>query len=146
MVCCMKIHIFYNMYLFLLVLGLCCYLKAFPSCREWGYSLLPCGFLIVMASHCVVVELGPQGTWASVVIVCGLGSCGLWALESGLCHRGARAWLLRSMWVLPRPGIEPMSPASVGRFLPLDHQGSPENDVSLNTKITLKTLWNEGLN
>ena len=109
-----------------------------------GYSLLPCGFLIVAAS--VVMEHGPQGTWASVVIVCGLGSCGSWALESRLCHCGARAWLLHSMWVLPGPGIEPMSPASVGRFLPLDHQGSPENDVSLNTKITLKTLWNEGLN
>ncbi|KAM7238053.1 hypothetical protein CapIbe_011011 [Capra ibex] len=29
----------------------------------------------------------------------------------------ARAQLLLGMWDLPRPGIEPMSPALVGRFL-----------------------------
>ena len=109
-----------------------------------GYSLLLCGFLIVVPS--VVVEHGPKGTWASVVVVCGLNSCGSWALESGLSNCGARTWLLRSMWVLPGSGIEPISPALVGRFLPLDHQGSPENYTSLNTKITLKTLWKEGLN
>ena len=28
------------------------------------------------------------------------------------------------MWNLPRPGIEPTSPALAGRFLTLDHQGS----------------------
>ena len=42
---------------------------------------------------------------ASVVVVCRLSSC------------GARAWLLRSMWDLPGPGIEPVSPVLAGRFL-----------------------------
>ena len=30
---------------------------------------------------------------------------------------GTQAWLLHSMWNLPRPGTEPMSPAKAGRFL-----------------------------
>ena len=42
-----------------------------------------------------------------------LSSCAAWA------------WLLLCMWNLPRPGIEPMSPALAGRFYPLCHQGSP---------------------
>ena len=29
------------------------------------------------------------------------------------------------MWDLPRPGIEPVSPALVGDSYPLDHEGSP---------------------
>ena len=45
------------------------------------------------------------GTQASVVAACGLRSCGTWAQ------------LLRGMWDLPGPGIEPMSPALAGGFL-----------------------------
>ena len=44
--------------------------------------------------------------------VCGLSSCG--------------ADLLRGLWGPPRPGTEPMSPASGGGFLTTDHQGRPE--------------------
>ena len=29
---------------------------------------------------------------------------------------GSRAWLLRGMWYLPRPGLESVSPALAGRF------------------------------
>ena len=47
----------------------------------------------------------------------GFSSCGLWALERRLSSCGTRALLLRSMWDLPRPGIEPMSPALAGGFL-----------------------------
>ena len=54
---------------------------------------------------------------ASVVAVRGLSSCGLWALERRLSSCGAWAWLLRGMWDLPGPGIEPMSPALAGGFL-----------------------------
>ena len=33
-----------------------------------------------------------------------------------LSNCGSRAQLLRSMWDLPRPGLEPVSPALAGRF------------------------------
>ena len=33
-----------------------------------------------------------------------------------LSNCGSRAQLLRGMWDLPRPGLEPVSPALAGRF------------------------------
>ena len=48
---------------------------------------------------------------------CGLSSCGSQAPERRLSNCGARAQLLRGMWDLPRPGLEPMSPALAGGFL-----------------------------
>ena len=46
----------------------------------------------------------------------GFSSCGLRALERRLSSCGARAQLLRSMWDLPGPGIEPMFRALAGRL------------------------------
>ena len=72
------------------------------------------------ASHCSGFSCwGAQalGTWASVVVAHGLSSCGSQALECRLSSCGARAQLLRGMWDLPRPGIEPLSPALAGGFL-----------------------------
>ena len=57
------------------------------------------------------------GLWASVVAAHGLSSCGSRALELRLSSCGAWAYLLRGMWDLPGPGIEPMSPALAGGFL-----------------------------
>ena len=56
------------------------------------------------------------GTWASVVVAHGVSSCGSWALEHRLSSCGARAYLLCSMWDLPGPGLEPVSPALAGGF------------------------------
>ena len=39
---------------------------------------------------------------------------------------GSRAQLLRGMWDLPRPGLEPLSPASAGRFSTAAPPGKPE--------------------
>ena len=47
----------------------------------------------------------------------GFSSCGSRALERRLSSCGARAQLLPSMWDLPGPGLEPMSPAPAGGFL-----------------------------
>ena len=47
----------------------------------------------------------------------GFSSCGSWALECRVSSSGAWAQLLRGMWDLPGPGIEPMSPALAGGFL-----------------------------
>ena len=38
---------------------------------------------------------------------------------------GARAQLLRGMWDLPRPGLEPASPALAGRFSTTAPPGKP---------------------
>ena len=96
-----------------------------------GSSLLHTGFLQLwregatlrcsaQASHCSgfscrgACALGPR---ASVVVAGGSGSCGSWALEHRLSSCGAQAQLLLGMWDLPRPGIEPVSPALAGGFL-----------------------------
>ena len=47
----------------------------------------------------------------------GFSSCGSQGLECRLSSCGAWAYLLRSMWDLPGPGLEPVSPALAGRFL-----------------------------
>jgi len=63
-----------NIYLFLSVLGLCCWAQAFSVCGEWGL-------------HCSC------GAWASY---CGGFSCGAWALgHSGSVVVGLTA---RGLW------------------------------------------------
>ena len=47
----------------------------------------------------------------------GFSSCGTRALERRLSSCGARALLLRGMWEIPGPGLEPLSPALAGGFL-----------------------------
>ena len=42
-----------------------------------------------------------------------------------LSNRGSRAQLLRSMWDLPRPGLEPVPLHWQADSQPLRHQGSP---------------------
>ena len=42
-----------------------------------------------------------------------------------LGNRGSRAELLRGMWDLPRPGLEPVSPALAGRFSTTAPPGKP---------------------
>ena len=84
------------------------------------------------ASHCGFSCCGAWalGTWASVVVARGLSGCGLWALECRLSICGSRALLLRSMWDLPRPGIEPMSPALAGGFF--NHWTTREDHLQWN--------------
>ena len=82
------------------------------------------------ASHCSGFSCcGARalGARASVVAARGLSSCGSRALEHMLSSCGARAQLLRGMWDLPRPGLEPMSPALAGRFLTTVPPGKPQN-------------------
>ena len=103
-------------YLFLAALGLRCCAQAFSSCSERGLLfVLVHGLLIEVASLC-------WGAWAlgaraSVVMAHRLSSCVSPALERRLSSCGTRASLLRGIWDLPRPGLEPMSPALAGGFL-----------------------------
>ena len=80
-----------------------------------GYSSLRCaGFSYCGGFCCRAQAIGAQ---ASVVVACGLSSCGSQALEHRLSSCGARAQLLRGMWDLPGPGLKPVSPALAGGFL-----------------------------
>ena len=77
---------------FWLALGPRCCARAFSSCGEQASHCS--GF-----SHCGARALGMR---APVVVACRLSSC------------GSQAQLLCSMWNLPRPGLEPVSPALAG--------------------------------
>ena len=95
---------FLFIYLFLAVLGPRCCARAFSSCGEQGPLFIAVrGPLTVAASP--VAEHRLQ--------TCRLSSC------------GTRAYLLRSMWDLPRPGHEPVSPALAGRLLTTAPPGKP---------------------
>ena len=103
-------------YLFLTALGLCCCTRAFSRCSEWEL-LFRCGG---HASHCggfSCCKTRALGMQASVVVARGLSSYGSQALEHRLSSCGAWVQLLCGMWDLPRPGIEPVSPALAGGFL-----------------------------
>ena len=88
----------------------------FLQLRRAG-AALPCG---AQASHCGSFSCcGAQalGAWASVVVARRLSGCGSWALECRLSSYGSRDQLLHSMWDLPGPELEPVSPALAGGFL-----------------------------
>ena len=132
----MYVCMYVCMYLFMAALGLRTCAGAFSSCGEWGlFFLAVCGLLIAVASlaaehglqarglqqlqHAgsVVAALGLQSLWASVVVAHGLSRCSSWALQHRLSSCGAQAQLLRGLWDLPGPGIQPVSPALAGGFL-----------------------------
>ena len=86
------------------VFGLHFCARAFSSCGKWGPLFITVrGPLIVAAS--LVVEHRLQ--------TCRLSNC------------GSRAQLLHGMWDLPRPGLEPVSPALAGRFSTTAPPGKP---------------------
>ena len=113
------IIIFKNKFIYLFIYGCVGSLllhAGFLQLQRVG-ATLRCG---ARASHCSgssCCRARALGARASVVVVHGLSSCGLQALERRLSSCGARAQLLRGMWGLPGPGLEPMYPALAGRFL-----------------------------
>ena len=98
---------FFNSSLLLAVLGLRCRTQASSTCR---WPAPRCGGFFCC---------GPQalGVQFSVVVTHRLSSCGSRALECGLGSHGTWTQLPCGMWDLPRPGIEPVSPALAGGFL-----------------------------
>ena len=98
------------------MLGLRCWAWAFSGCGEQGLLFVAvCGLLIVVASLCCRAQA--LGTWAAVVVACGLSICGSWVLERRLSSHGTQTQLLCGMWDLPGPGLELVSPALAGGFL-----------------------------
>ena len=96
--------IYLFIYLFMTVLGLCFCARAFSSCGKWGPLFIAVrGPLTIAASLVAEHRLQTRR----------LGNC------------GSRAQLLRGMWDLPRPGLEPVSPALAGRFSTTAPPGKP---------------------
>ena len=98
------INLFIYLYLLLAVLGLPFCARAFSSCGERGPLFIAVrGPLTIAAS--LVAEQRLQTRRPS--------SC------------GAQAQVLCGMWDLPRPGLEPVSPALAGRFSTTAPAGKP---------------------
>ena len=112
------------------MLGLRCCMQAFSSCGELGPPVAAVrGLLTVAASLCCRARtLGARA----------FSSCSTWALERRVSSCGARAQLPRGTWDLPRPGLEPVSPALAGRFLTTAPPGKPKSCIS---KGFLTSLW-----
>ena len=87
---------FFLIYLFLGVLGLRFCARAFSSCGKRGPLTIAAS---LVAEHRLQTRR--------------LSSC------------GSRVHLLRGMWDLPRPGLEPVSPALAGRFSTTAPPGKP---------------------
>ena len=96
--------IFKFIYLFLAVLGLRFCARAFSSFGKWGPLFIAVRRPLTVAASPVVEHRLQMRR---------LSSC------------GSRAQLLRGMWELPRPGLEPVSPALAGRFLTTAPPGKP---------------------
>ena len=82
-------------YLLLAVLGLRFCARAFSSCGKWGPL-----FIAVRGSLTIAASLVAEHRLQT----------------RRLSNRGSRAQLLHGMWDLPRPRLEPVSPALAGRF------------------------------
>ena len=94
--------------------------RAFSSCGERGPLFIAVrGPLTIAAS--LVAELRLQ--------MRRLSSC------------GSRAQLLRGMWDLPRPGLEPVSPALAGRFSTTAPPGKPKGNIFNNNFKCFKMLY-----
>ena len=92
------------------VLGLRFCGRAFSSCGKWGPLFIAVrGPLTIAASLLAKHRLQTRR----------LSNC------------GSRAQLLYDMWDLPRPGLEPMSPALAGRFSTTTPPGKPSFSFSI---------------
>ena len=92
------------MYLFMAVLGLRFYARAFSSCGKRGPLFIAARGLLTIAAS-LVAEHRLQ--------------------TRRLSDCGSRAQLLCGMWDFPRPGLEPVSPALAGRLSSTAPPGKP---------------------
>ena len=123
--------------LFLPVLGLCCCVRAFSSCVKQGLLFVAVHALLIAVAS-LVVEHGLQAHGLQQLWHMGFGSCASWALECRLSSCGARAQLLRGMWDLPGPELEPVYPALAGGFLTTAPPGKPQDIIqSMTSDLSL---------
>ena len=96
----------------MVVLGLRFCARAFSSCGKWGPL-----FIVVRGPLIIAAFLVAEHRLKT----------------RRLSNCGSRAQLLRSMWDLPRPGLEPVSPALAGRLSTTALPGKPRGtDCCLN--------------
>ena len=101
---------FFNfIYLFMAVLGLHFCARAFSSCGKWGPLF--------------ITVRGPLAIVASLVAEHRLQT-------RRLSNCGSRVQSLQGMWDLPRPGLEPVSPALASRFSTTAPPGKPKQWTS----------------
>ena len=117
-----EIHVLLFIYLWLLSLRFCA--RAFSSCGKRGPLFIAVrGPLTIAASLVAEHRLQTRR----------LSNCGSWAQ------------LLRGMWDLPRPGLEPVSPALAGRFSTTVPPGKPQRTflMSLSSELFLESnaIW-----
>ena len=107
------------------VLGLRFCARAFSSCGKRGPLLIAVrGPLTIAASSAAEHRLQMRR----------LSSC------------GSRAQPLRGMWDLPRPGLEPVSPALAGRLSTTAPPGKPPSHILDSWKdLTINKPWMKGL-
>ena len=86
------------------VLGLRFCARAFSSCGKWGPL-----FIVVRGPLTIAASLAAEHRLQT----------------RRLSNCGSRAQLLRGMWDLPRPGLEPVSPELAGRFSTTAPPGKP---------------------
>ena len=102
------------------VLGLHFCARAFSSCGKWGPLFIAVrGPLTIAASPVAEHRLQMRR----------LSSC------------GSRAQLPRGMWDLPRPGLEPVSPALAGTFSTTAPPGKPH--LSFLSLVGLRIIINQ---
>ena len=108
--------IYLFIYLFMAVLSLRFCARAFSSCGKWGPLF--------------IAVRGPLTIAASLVAEHRLQT-------RRFSNCGSRAQLLRGMWDPPRPGLEPVSPASAGRLSTTAPPGKPNTFLLLQIFISL---------
>ena len=86
------------------VLGLRLCARAFSSCGKWGPL-----FIVVRGPLAIAASLAAEHRLQT----------------RRLRNCGSRDQPLRGMWDLPRPGLEPVSPALSGRFSTTAPPGKP---------------------
>ena len=96
--------------LFMAVLGLRFCARAFSSCGERGPL-----FIAVRGPRTIAASLAAEHRLQT----------------RRLSNCGSRAQLLRGMWDLPRPGLEPVSPALAGRLSTTAPPGKPQKFIIL---------------
>ena len=116
LICVMLHPSIYSFNLFMAVLGLRLRARAFSSCGKRGPL-----FIAVRR---------PLTTAASLVAEHRLQT-------RRLSNRGPRAQPLRGMWDPPRPGLEPVSPASAGRLPTTAPPGKPTSSFKSKNFLTV---------
>ena len=109
----------YFIYLFLYFFGcvessVCA--RAFSSYSKWGPLFIAVQGPLFIAVHGPFTIVAPPVAGHRLQ-TCRLSSC------------GSRAQLLHGMWDLPRPGLEPVSPALAGRFSTTAPPGKPDLQI-----------------